>query len=82
MKWLVLVVVMGMYGNGDQDIYLYNQPQLDTLEQCQTWVYTSSSALRADIQRKFEGRTPERVFCIREDRLKEFLDNATLGTPS
>ena len=73
MKWFVLVIVMGMYGNGDQDVYVYDEPKLDSLEQCQSWVYTSSAALRVDIQRKFEGRQPQQVFCIREDKLEEFL---------
>lgn len=81
MKWFVLVVVMGMYPGGDQDIYVYPDLGLNTLEQCQSWVYTASPALRQDIQQNFEGRVPERVFCIREDRLKQFLEQNTLGDP-
>lgn len=73
MKWFVLVIMMGMYSDGTQDIYVYNDMGLKSLEECQTWVAVSSRALRQDMKNKFDGKSIERVFCIEEKRLEEFL---------
>lgn len=73
MNWYVLVILAGLYSDGTQDVYLYNDMGLESLEQCQRWVAGSSSAIRRDMQIKFDGKGVDRVFCIRKDRLEQFL---------
>lgn len=74
MKWFIYVVMMGMYSDGTQDTYLYTQPTLPTLEACQEYVYSNSNHIRKDMMIQFEGKQIERVFCIEEEKLKQFLD--------
>jgi hypothetical protein len=74
MKWFVLVMMMGMYSDGTQDIYVYNDMGLKSLEECQTWVSVSGRALRQDMMNKFDGKQIERVFCIEEKKLREFFE--------
>lgn len=74
MKWFIYVVMTGMYSDGTQDTYLYTEPTLPTLEECQAYVYNNSSALRMDMMTEFGGKQIERVFCIEEQKLKQFLE--------
>jgi len=74
MKWFVYVIMMGMYGDGTQDTFLYTEPTLPTLEACQAYVYNNSSVIRMDMMQEFEGKQIERVFCIEEEKLKKFLE--------
>jgi len=74
MKWFVYVIMMGMYGDGTQDTFLYTEPTLPTLEACRAHVYNNSSMIRMDMMNKFDGKQIERVFCIEEEKLKKFLE--------
>jgi hypothetical protein len=69
MKWLILVVMMGMYDDGSQDTYLFFDPHFETLEQCQEYVYNESASIRSRMMFEYQGKSIERVFCIREDKL-------------
>lgn len=74
MKWFIYVIMVGMYADGTQDTYLYTEPSLPTLEACQQYVYERSLDLRQDMMMEFEGKQIERVFCIEEQKLKQFLE--------
>ena len=79
MKWFVYVIMIGMYPDCTQDTYLYTEPTLPTLEACQAYVYNNSSVIRMDMMQEFEGKSIERVFCIEEQKLKQFFE-LTQGT--
>ena len=79
MKWFVYVIMMGMYPDGTQDTYLYTEPTHPTLEACQQYVYNNSSVIRMDMMQEFEGKSIERVFCIEQEKFKQFLE-LTQGT--
>lgn len=74
--WYIYVIMLGMYSDGTQDTYLYTEPTLPTLEACQTYVYNNSSAIRMDMMNEFDGKQIERVFCIEEEKLKQFLQQS------
>lgn len=74
MKWFVLVVLMGLHPDGTQDTYIYNDIGLRSLEQCQSWVAGSSRSIRLDMMNKFEGKPIQSVYCINEERLRQFLE--------
>ena len=75
MKWFVLVVMLGMNTDGTQDLFIYNEPTLDTLDQCQQYVYQAGPSIRRHMWTEFDGRDIERVYCIREDKLKLFFES-------
>jgi len=77
--WFIYVIMIGMYADGTQDTYLYTQPTLPTLEACQEYVYNNSRAIRMDMMEEFNGKQIERVFCIEEQKLKQFLEYSTKG---
>lgn len=80
MKWFIYVIMVGMYADGTQDTYLYTEPTLPTLQACQEYVYVNSNALRMDMMIEFEGKPIERVFCIEEQKLKEYFETMQEGT--
>lgn len=73
MNWFIYVIMIGMYSDGTQDTYLYTEPTLPTLEECQAYVYNYSSEIRMDMMQEFNGKQIEKVFCIEEEKLKKFL---------
>lgn len=73
MKWFIYVIMVGMYGDGTQDTYLYTQPTLSSLEECQRYVYQQSNVIRQDMMIEFDGKQIEKVFCIEEEQLKKYL---------
>lgn len=79
MKWFIYVIMIGMYSDGTQDTFLYTEPTMSSLEECQAYVYNNSSRLRMDMMTEFNGKQIERVFCIEEEQLKKYLE-ATKGT--
>lgn len=80
MKWFILVVMMGIHSDGTQDTYVYTQPTLPTLEACQRYVYEASNAIRMDMMIEFNGKQIDKVFCIEEQKLKEFFAVMQGGT--
>ena len=74
MKWYILVVMMGMFSDGSQDIFVYHKPELPSLDACQEYVYVQSAEIRNQTMIQFEGKQIEQVFCMREDKLKKFLE--------
>lgn len=74
--WFVYVIMIGMYSDGTQDTYLYTDPTHSSLEECQQWVYANATAMRQDMMREFDGKRIERVFCIEQERFKEFLEQS------
>ena len=80
MKWFIYIIMVGMYADGTQDTYLYTEPTLPSLEACQEYVYVNSNALRMDMMIEFEGKPIERVFCIEEQKLKEYFETMEDGT--
>jgi hypothetical protein len=65
--------MIGLYADGTQDTYLYTQPTHDSLEACQQYVQDYAGVLRSEMFNQFSGKSIERVFCIEEERLRQFL---------
>lgn len=73
MKWFIFVIMLGTYNDGTNDTYLYVQPTFETLEQCQQYVYENSTIIRQNMWNEYDGKPIDRVFCIEENKLKQFL---------
>ena len=80
MNWYILVVMMGIYADGTQDTYVYTEPTLPSLEACQQYVYVESNNIRREMMIEFDGKPIERVFCIEEEKLKQFFQIMDGGT--
>jgi hypothetical protein len=75
MKWLILVLMIGTYPDGSKDTFLYFEPEFDTVEQCQTYVYQTAPEIKQQMMIQFQGKGIDTVFCVRQDRLPAILQS-------
>ena len=73
MKWFILVLMLGTYSDGSKDTFLYFEPEFDTVEQCQEYVYRQAPEIKRHMIMEYQGKSIEMVYCVREDRLKKVL---------
>lgn len=74
MKWLILVVMMGSFSDGSKDTYLYFQPEFENVGECQDYVVANAGNIKRQMIVEFMGKPIDRVWCIRQDRIKDILD--------
>jgi len=73
MKWFILVLMMGTFSDGSKDTFLYFEPEFDTVEQCQEYVYQQAPAIKRHMMIEYQGKPIDTVYCVREDKLKKVL---------
>jgi hypothetical protein len=73
MKWFILVLMMGTFSDGSKDTFLYFEPEFDTVEQCQEYVYRQAPEIKRHMMIEYQGKSIDMVYCVREDRLKKVL---------
>ena len=76
MKWFIIVLMMGTYPDGSKDVFWYQQPKFDTVEECQLYVGYNAFSIKRDMQIEFQMKSVDMVYCVREDKLDVF------GVPS
>ena len=73
MKWFILVLMMGTFSDGSKDTFLYFEPEFDTVEQCQEYVYQQAPEIKRHMMIEYQGKPIDTVYCVREDKLKKVL---------
>jgi hypothetical protein len=74
MKWFMVVLMMGTFGNGDRNTYIYFKPELDSFEHCQAYVAEHAPTISAQMLLEFNGDNIDTIYCFREDKLRNFLE--------
>ena len=74
MKWFILVLMMGTFSDGSKDTFLYFEPEFDTVEQCQEYVYRQAPEIKRHMMIEYQGKPIDTVFCVREDKLKKLIE--------
>ena len=72
MKWFIIVLMMGTYPDGSKDVFWYQQPKFDTVEECQLYVGYNAVSIKRDMQIEFQMKSVDMVYCVREDKLDVF----------
>ena len=76
MKWFILVLMIGTQPDGSKDTFLYLEPEFNTVEQCQQYVYHQAPEIRKHMMIEYNGKSIDTVYCVRENKLKEILQPA------
>ena len=63
---------MGTYPDGSKDVFWYQQPMFETVEECQLYVGYNASSIKMEMQFQFDLKPIEMVYCVREDKLDTF----------
>ena len=72
MKWFIIVLMMGTYPDGSKDVFWYQQPEFDTVEECKLYVGYNAGSIKRDMQIEFQLKPVDMVYCVREDKLDVF----------
>ena len=72
MKWFIIVLMMGTYPDGSKDVFWYQEPRFETVEECQLYVGYNAISIKRDMQLEFQLKPIETVYCVREDKLDVF----------
>ena len=73
MKWFILVLMMGTFSDGSKDTFLFFEPEFDTVEQCQEYVYRQASEIKRQMMIEYQGKPIDMVYCVREDKLENLI---------
>jgi len=73
MKWFILVLMLGTFSDGSKDTFLFFEPEFDTVEQCQEYVYRQAPEIKRQMMIEYQGKPIDMVYCVREDKLKKVL---------
>ena len=74
MKWFILVLMMGTFSDGSKDTFLYFEPEFDTVEQCQEYVYRQAPEIKRQMMIEYQGKPIDTVYCVREDKLEKLIE--------
>lgn len=77
MKWLLVLIAMNQYADGSAEHYILTNPNFNSLEQCQQEAVINQDRVNQLAFEHFGG--PARVYCFREDNLKEYLEKNQVG---
>jgi len=70
-----LVAIMSLVYSGDQkDVYIWSNPIFDNPEQCVEWVKDNGPTIYLHLKDEFPGDGLEKLLCVNEDKLKDFLE--------
>jgi len=73
MKWFILVLMMGTFSDGSKDTFLFFEPEFDTVEQCQEYVYRQAPEIKRQMMIEYQGKPIDMVYCVREDKLEKLI---------
>ena len=74
--WFAVAVMLGVHDNGMQDILVFRQPDhghFHSASECTTFVNENPKPLIQTIWKYYGQRPVERVICVNEDVLNQFI---------
>ena len=74
--WFAVAVMLGVHDNGMQDILVFKQPDhghFHSASECTTFVNENPKPLIQTIWKYYGQRPVERVICVNEDVLNQFI---------
>ena len=72
-----LVAIMALIYNGDEkDIYIWSNPYFQSMQECKVWVKENNFDIYNHLRKEFPGDQLERLLCVEEDKLREFLQQS------
>ena len=72
-----LVAIMTLVHDGDKkDVYIWSEPTFAGEVACVDFVQNNNYHIYNHLKSEFPGDKLDRLLCVGEERLKEFLDNS------
>ena len=74
MKWMLVAIMAIVYNGDERDIYIWQQPAFDSASQCREWVQENNYDIWLHLRKEFPGDTVDRLLCMDETRLRQFIE--------
>jgi hypothetical protein len=79
--WFIVAVMLGVYSDGTQDVYIFEQPKQGNLYsagECKSFVRDNPLPIMRAIADEFSGRPIQKVICVSEENVKRFMEERNL----
>tara|TARA_B100001057_G_scaffold180644_1_gene181380 strand:- start:6977 stop:7228 length:252 start_codon:yes stop_codon:yes gene_type:complete len=73
MNWFLVAIMAMIYDGGTKDIYIWHTPMFESSQQCSKHVEENNDLIHFHLKKEFPNDSMERLMCVPEDKLKEFL---------
>lgn len=77
MKWFLLAIMSMVYDGDTKDIYVWQQPNFESLEQCSSWVKNNNTSIYLTLKEQFPNDAMDRLLCVRQDKVEIFFKSLT-----
>jgi hypothetical protein len=73
--WFLIALMLGTSPTGQVDTFVWYKPQFETVDECLEFARSPVGvvAIRERLGQEFPGRDLQNLYCIPEDKLKEFI---------
>lgn len=76
MKWFLVAVMTVIYSGDEKDVYIWSNPSFGSSADCMQFVAKNRREVDRHLREEFPGDTMNRLLCVQEDRLRQFLTDA------
>ena len=74
MSWFLVAIMAITFEGGEQDIYVWTNPQFTNSEECLQYVQENPAIVQSHLKWTFPTNKLERLLCVPENNLKKFLE--------
>ena len=80
--WIIVVVLAGLTPEGKQDLMVFPEPVFPSSEVCIEFVQTYPRPLMEQTWSYYGPRGIEQIYCVQEDKFREYIKNPKPATLS
>lgn len=73
MNWFLMAIMSLTHQQGAIDTYIWYNPTFENVEQCIEFVKDNNEPIYFTLMREFPNDRLDKLFCVPEDKLREFL---------
>ncbi len=73
LKTLLVALMLGAGPNGERDLYIFTEPEFNSIEACQVWANENPETIIYNVTKNYGDRPIEMVYCIPERSMPKYL---------
>ena len=74
MSWFLVAIMMTVYDGGKKDVFIWHNPSFESSQSCLEFVENNQQPIFNHLIKTFPGDKLEKLFCVPEDKLRNFLN--------
>lgn len=73
LKTLLVVLMMGAGPSGERDLFIFTEPEFQSIEKCQAWAQENPESIIVNVQKNYGTRPIEMVYCVPERSMPKYM---------